>query len=150
MAANINPIFSKAGLIGQVSITAANTSSAGGGTIGTDIFLAFIADPANGSYVDSLRLLPGSTAASTPTTSTVARVFISSRTSGVTIGGTNTFLFAEIALPSVTADAPTAVPNYFIVPLGFVLPAGFAILVTNHAAPAVNTSWQATVIGGQY
>lgn len=83
-------------------------------------------------------------------TQTVGRVFVSTKTSGATIGGTDTFLFQEVALPAATADATTTAPNYLEIPMQFVLPAGSAILVTNHAAPAANTWWNVIVVGGQY
>lgn len=150
MSANVLPIFSKAGLLGRVAVTAANTSSQGGGTIGTDIFLAFTADPTNGSYIDRLRFVATSSAAGTAMTQTVGRVFVSTKTSGATIGGTDTFLFQEVALPAATADATTTAPNYLEIPMQFVLPAGSAVLVTNHAAPAANTWWNVIVVGGQY
>lgn len=148
MAANTDPIFSKNGKIGSALVTAANTSSAGGGTIGTDIFLAFTADATNGSFVQRVRWIAVATTP-TATTATVARVFISSVTSGATTSA-NTYLWDELVLPSVSADnASTAVFEMDIM-LGFALPAGYTILVTNHAAPAANTNWRAIVVAGDY
>ena len=43
MSANRVPIFTKNGTRGSVLVTAANTSSQGGGTVATDIFLCFTA-----------------------------------------------------------------------------------------------------------
>lgn len=149
MPANTAPIFSLSGVVGQVGVSAANTKSNGTGTIGTDIFLLFTAG-ANGSFVDRVRWTPTATAASTATGATVARIFISTKTSGATTGSTDTFLFQEIALPAVTADATAAAPNFYEIPLGFVLPNGYTILVTNHAAPNANTQWQAQLFGGNY
>jgi len=148
MAGNTNPQFPKSGKVNSVLITAANTSSQGGGTIGTDIFLAFTADATNGSWVDTLRFFPTAT---TPTamTATVLRVFISTQASGAT-ASTNTFLWDEVTSPAVNADNASAAAYAIDVPLGFRLPAGATILVTSHAAPAANTNWRATVIGGDY
>lgn len=148
MPANSDPIFSKNGKISSVLVTAANTSSQGGGTIGTDIFLAFTADATNGSFVRQVRWIPTAT---TPTTTTgsVARVFISSVTSGSTTSA-NTFLIAETQLAAVSADNATTATVPLDVFLGFPIPAGYTILVTNHAAPAANTAWRATVIAGDY
>lgn len=149
MPANTSPIFSVTPNVSGVAPSAACTKSDGTGTIGTDIFKAFTAG-ANGAWVSKVRLNPVATAAATTTTATVARIFASSKASSTTIGGTDTFLLAEVALPAVSADHSTAPTNPIEVPLNFALPAGWTILVTNHAAPAANTSWQAVVVGGDY
>ena len=149
MPANTDPIFSKNGHVESVLITAANTSSQGGGTIGTDIFKAFTADATNGSYVDRVRFIATATAANTNTTATVARVFLSSQTTGATTSA-NTWLLGEITLPVISADSSSVGQQPYDVVLGFAIPAGYTILVTNHAAPAANTAWRATVIGGDY
>ena len=149
MAANTEPIFSKNGKIGSVLVTAANTSSQGGGTIGTDIFLAFTADATNGSFIRQVRFIVTATTANTASTATVGRVFISSVTSGATTSA-NTFMIAEITLPSLTADSSTAGASYIDIPLGFPIPASYTILITNHAAPAANSAWRAVVIAGDY
>lgn len=148
MPANTDPIFSKAGLFGSVAVTAANTSSQGGGTIATDIFLAFTADATNGSFVRELNWVLGESTISTASTATVGRIFISTAGSGGTTSS-NTHLFREVALVSQTPSTTlAAVP--IVIPLNFILPAGYFILVTNHAAPAANTHWKAIVFGGQY
>lgn len=148
MAGNTDPIFTKNGKIGSVLVTAANTSSAGGGTIGTDIFLAFTAEATNGSFIQRVRFIPVATAA-TSTTATVGRVFISSATSGATTSS-NTFLVGEVTLPVVAADNATTAVIWFDVPLGFAINNNYTILVTNHAAPAANTNWRAVVMAGDY
>lgn len=148
MPANSDPIFTKNGKIGSVLVTAANTSSQGGGTIGTDIFLAFTADATNGSFVQRVRLIPTATTPTT-TTATVARVFISSVTSGTTTSA-NTYLWDELTLPAVAADNASAAVMEFDILLGFALPASYTILITNHAAPAANTAWRAVVVAGDY
>ena len=148
MAGNTDPIFTKNGKISSVLVTAANTSSQGGGTIGTDIFKAFTADATNGSFVQRVRLIPTATTPTT-TTASVARIFISSITSGSTTSG-DTYLWDEITLPAIAADNASASVYEFDVILGFALPPSYTILVTNHAAPAANTAWRATVIAGDY
>lgn len=148
MAANTDPIFTKAGVIGAVAVTAANTSSQGGGTIGTDIFLAFTADATNGSFVREVRFSLAESTIGTASTATVGRVFISSVTSGTTTSS-NTHLWQEVALIS-QAPSTTAASAPVVIPLNIMLPASYTILVTNHAAPAANTHWKAIVIGGNY
>jgi hypothetical protein len=148
MAGNATPQFTKNGAVNSVLVTAANTSSQGGGTIATDIWKAFTADATNGSFVDTVRFIPTATAATT-TTATVGRVFLSSVTAGATTSA-NTFLFAEVTLPAVSADNAT-IPVFPIdVPLNMRIPAGWTVLVTNHAAPAANTAWRVNVIAGDY
>lgn len=148
MAGNATPQFTKNGAISSVLVTAANTSSAGGGTIATDIFLAFTANATNGSWVETVRCIAVATAPTTMT-ATVMRVFISSVSSGATTSA-NTFLLAEVTLPAIAADNAAAAVYPIDIPVGFRLPAGYAILVTNHAAPAANTNWRALVLGGDY
>lgn len=148
MAANSNPKFTKNGRVSSVLVTALNASSQGGGTVGTDIFLAFTADATNGSFVERVRLIPTATTPTT-TTATVARVFVSTIASGATTSA-NTYLVAEITLPAIAADNASTAVIPFDISLGFALPANGTILVTNHAAPAANTAWRAVVIGGDY
>lgn len=145
---NQQPRFTKNGKIGSVLVTAANTSSQGGGTIATDIFKAFTADATNGSFVEKVRWIPTAT---TPTsmTTTVGRVFVSSQTAGATTSA-DTHLIAEVTLPNAAADSASAAINAYDITLGITLPAGWTILVTNHAAPAANTAWEALVIAGDY
>jgi hypothetical protein len=132
-------------LFGSALVTAGNTSSQGGGTIGTDIFK--IANTgASGSYVDRVEVSPTATTPTT-TTATVCRVFFSTVQSGTTTSS-NTFLLGEITLPAISADNATAAVPKFTLPLQHPLPANGSILVTNHAAPAANSAWRANVIGG--
>jgi len=148
MPGNIDPIWSKVGDIQAVGVSAANTSSQGGGTIGSDIFLAFQADATNGGYVREVRWSLGETTIGTASTATVGRVFVSSATSGTTTTS-NTHLIAEVGLATQTPT--TTLPGVPItVPLDFALPPNYTILVTNSVAPASNTQWKAVVIGGKY
>lgn len=143
MAGNASPIFTRNGRIESILVTAANTSSAGGGTVATDIFKAATADATNGSFVEFVRWIPVATAATT-TTATVGRVFASSVTSGATTSS-NTYLLAEVALPATAADNASTAVNPIDVALNIRLPAGWTILCTNHAAPAANTNWRLVV-----
>jgi len=148
MPGNSDPIFIKVGKNPSVLVTAANTSSQGGGTVGTDIFLAFTADATNGSFVRRVEWIPTATTPTT-TTATVGRVFLSSVSSGATTSA-NTRLIAEVTLPATAADNASAAVFPTSVPLDIVLAPGETILVTNHAAPAASTAWRANVIGGDY
>lgn len=149
MAANTNPIFSLTPNVGTTAITAQNTSSAGGGTIATDIFKAFTAG-ANGSWVSRIQFDPTATAAATATTATTLRAFISSQTSGATTAGTNTVLIGEISAAAQTADQTTTATASLVIPCNFALTPAWTILVTSHQTLAANTSWQVKVFGGDY
>ena len=147
-AANTDPVWVKAAGFGPIAVTAANTSSQGGGTIATDIFLAFTADATNGSYISRIEWILGESTIATSSTATVGRIFISTQTSGATTSS-NTHLWREVALISQTPSSTLAgVP--IIVPANFWLKAGQTILATNHAAPAANTHWKAMVFAGDY
>lgn len=151
MAANTAPIFSETPFISQavwLPATTANTKSDGTGTIGTDILLLHTPG-ADGSFLTRLRLMPTASAASTATTATVARVYLSTVSSGSTTS-TNTKLFAEIALPAQTADAPTAAILAQDIVLGFPIPSAVYVLISMHHAAAASTGWQFTLIGGNY
>jgi hypothetical protein len=146
--ANTDPPWTRAAGFGPIAVTAANTSSQGGGTIATDIFLAFTADATNGSYISRVEWILGESTIATTSTGTVGRIFISTQTSGATTSA-NTHLWREVALIAQTPSSTLAgVP--IIVPANFWLKAGQTILVTNHAAPAANTHWKAMVFGGDY
>lgn len=147
MASNTTPNFTKNGVVGSVLVTAANTSSQGGGTIATNIFLALTAG-ADGTFVEYVRWIATATTPTT-TTATVGRVFASSVTSGATTSA-NTILIGEVPLPATAADNASTAVNSIDVPVNFRLPSGWTILVTNHAAPAANTNWRAIAIGGDY
>lgn len=145
MASNTAPNYTRNGAFGSVTVTAPNTSSTGSGTIATDIFKAFTAG-ADGSFIDRVDFIPTASAPFT-STATVGRVFLSSITAGATTSA-NTFLIGEVVLPSVNADNATGANSAYSIPVGFRIPAGYTILVTNHAAAA--TVWRANVIAGDY
>lgn len=149
MPANNDPIYSRAGAISGVEVTAANTKSDGSGTIGTDIFLAATVDATNGGFVRDVTLWPTATTAATATTATVGRVFASTQASGATTAA-NTHPLGEATLASQSASNSTSAAYPVVIPINRALPAGTSILVTNHAAPAANTKWKAVVNYGAY
>lgn len=151
MAANIDPIYTLVPNVGTTRITAQQATSGrsdGGGTIATDIFLAFTAG-SNGSFVRDIKIKPAATAAATATTATAIRVYISTQGSGATTSA-NTKLVDEVAVPSVTAASTTTPVPTFSVPLNFAIPSGTFILVGSGAAIAANTEFHVEVIGGDY
>ena len=148
MPGNSDPIFIRVGKNLSVLVTAANTSSQGGGTVGTDIFLAFTADATNGSFVRRVEWIPTATTPTT-TTATVGRVFLSSVSSGATTSA-NTRLLTEVVLAATAADNASTNVSPISIPLDLVLAPGETILVTNHAAPAAGSAWRVNVFGGDY
>ena len=149
MAANTSPIFSLTPNVGTVSITqaSANTSSAGGGTVGTDIVKVFTAS-ANGSFVQKIRFMSVATAPTTGVAATL-RVFISTVGSGSTTAS-NTFLIGEVPVPAIASDATTAATNYYDFIINSAIPTGTFILVTQHVAQTANQNWVAVCFGGDY
>lgn len=150
MATTPTPVFAQTPAVGPVAITAALTKSDGTATgIATDIFKAFTTG-SNGSYVQGVRVSQGATAAGTSTTATLLRVYLSTKTSGATTGGTDTWLLAEQMLPSQSADSASAPTATYFVPIGMVVPTGYTILVSTHHAPAANTVVSAIVVAEDY
>jgi hypothetical protein len=147
MPGNTLPQFAATGIVGSVLVTAANTSSAGGGTIATDIFLANTSGT-NGTWIDFIRWIPVATAP-TAMTATTLRIFFSTQASGATTSA-NTYLVHETTGPASSADSATVGVPYIDVFIGQRLPASMTVLVTNHAAPAANSNWRAIVFGGDY
>lgn len=129
--------------------TTANVKSDGSGTIGTDMLLICTADATYGSFVQKVRLNPQAGTAATATTATVARIYISSVTSGATTNA-NTTLFAEVALAAQTADQTTTATVPIEIPVGLALQAGQTLLFSMHHAAAAATSWGIVTICGDY
>ena len=145
---NTDPIFVATPIIPSVQITAANTSSQGGGTIGTDIFLVDTSG-ADGTFWGIARFIPTATTPTT-TTATVGRLFASTQSSGATTSA-NTYLLAEVTLPAIAADNTTTAVTWFDVPLNQAVQTGMSLLATNHAAPAANSAWRVILLrSGDY
>jgi hypothetical protein len=148
------PNFTQQSNIQSVAVTAANTSSEGGGTVGTSIFLAFTPG-ANDSFIDFCRWMPTASSAATSTQATVGRIFVSSVNTGSTTSS-NTYLVDEVVLPSVSADSSTVANNPLDRPMNFRLNGSANsnneqyLLCTNHAAPTSPSQWILTTFGSDY
>ena len=138
MAANNNPIFSRAADLqwAAAALTAANTAKDGTGTVAT----VFTADATEGGFTHKLvaRAL-GTNVAS------VLRVFINNGASNATPA--NNVLFAEFTLPATTLSEAAAQAAYEI-PLNMALPAGYKINCT--IGTAVAAGYALSVAGGKY
>ena len=141
MVANTNPVFIRVGQIEWDStyLTAANTTA--DLTSGT-IYLAFTADPTEGSYLQYIRCKasPGGN-----NVQTVARFWIND--GDVTGTADNNTLFDELTLPATTASSTTAVTTMSL-PVNVYLPPGYRVYVT--IATAVAAGWKFTGVGGKY
>ena len=144
MAANTNPIYSKAGDVSNNSGTGMNqliTAAANDYTgINANVSLVFTADATNGGFVQRLRFKAGGT-----NVATVARIYLNN--GSVNTSAANNVFYGEISLPATTAIA-TAATVEIDYPLGFALPAGFRIYVG--IATAVAAGWVVTPIAGEY
>lgn len=138
----------KRGTCTWLPATTANTKNDGTGTIGTDILLALTAG-SNGSFIDKIRLHPVGSTAATATTATVARIYMSTQTSGATTNA-NTKLWQEVACPAQTTDQTTTATVPIDIPMGIRIPAGETILFSMHHAAAANTAWEVNVIASDY
>ena len=152
MAQNATPAFTKNAIVpAPVPLLLANTKSDGTGnlTSSVTIYKLLTADATNGAFLDYVRFMLTASVASTSSTATLARLYLSSITTGATTSA-DTFLFAEIALPVTIGDSPTIAQNPIDWPCQFRIPAGYTILCSIHAAPAANTAWIATAYAGDY
>jgi hypothetical protein len=147
MAANNLPIFTGAPRISSVRITGSTAASDGTGTIGTGMFLAFTPG-IDGSYLQRVRFSLSESTMSTASAATTLRVGIATVNTG-TLTTSNYFLYQEVNAPAQTPTTTTS--SYPIdVPLNFALPPNYYLIVSCSVAPATNTAWVATVIGGDY
>jgi hypothetical protein len=138
MPANNDPIYSKAGAIGQnTGITAAQNTYDGTGANDT---LVFTADAANGGFVQRLRFKAKGT-----NVATVARIYINNGSTNGTAA--NNSFYGEISLPATTASATAATPDVDYA-MNIALPLGYRIYVG--LGTAVAAGWTVTTIAGAY
>ena len=117
------------------SLTAANNTYTGTGTVGT----AYVA-PTGGAYLSMVRIKPlGTNVAS------VARIFLNN--GGDNNTAANNTLLGEVTLPATTASA-TAALTELAYPLNFPVPAGYKIIVV--LGTAVAAGWEFTVHAGGF
>jgi hypothetical protein len=146
---NIVPHLTKNGINTCGRVSAANTSSDGGGTIATDIFLVATGDATNGSFVEFVRVFMRSSAAATNSTLTVLRLFASTQTSGATTNA-NTSLIGEWVLPIQSADNTVTQTSFIDIGINWRLPAGQTLLATAHQGVAANSAIGCQAFGGDY
>lgn len=141
MPANTAPIFSAKGSIqwNPAILTAANTAKDGTGTVATVATGNATGNNAGNSVSRLIARALGTNVA------TVLRVFINNGSTNAT--ALNNTLLAEMTLPATTLSEVAAQPDY-VLPLDFVLPAGYKINCT--LGTAVAAGYALTVLGGEY
>ena len=141
MPANTAPIFSTKGAIqwNPAILSTANTAKDGTGSVAI-IFTGQTAGNAAGNFVQRLIARPLGT-----NVATVLRVFINNGSANTTAANNN--LIAEVTLPATALSETSAQPDY-VLPLNFVLPAGYKINCT--LGTAVAAGFAVSVIGGEY
>lgn len=144
MAANNDPIYSKAGVLSTdagTSMGSAVTAAAADYTgAGANNALGFTADATNGGYVQRLRFKALGT-----NVPTVARIYINNGSANTTAA--NNSFYGEVSLPATTASATAATVDIDY-PMGFALPPGFRIYWG--LGTAVAAGWKMTPISGKY
>lgn len=159
MPPNTNPIFSLTPHVGRVTIPQTNAVAKSTGTssgAGVELLYCVFEPGANGSWLSKIRFNLASDTASTASTATCLRVFlttVAAQTEGSASGettNTDTHLLVEIAVPSLTGDVTNAALNPYDVPLNIAIPAGTSVLVCQHVAQANACNWEAIMFGGDY
>jgi hypothetical protein len=141
MPANTAPIFSAKGAIqwNPGILNTANTAKDGTGTVAT-IFTGNVAGNNAGNFVQKLIARPlGTNVAS------VLRLFINNGSVNTTAA--NNSLIAELTLPATTVSEIAAQPD-FVLPLNFVVPAGYKLNAT--LGTTVVAGYALTIVGGEY
>ena len=151
MAGNTDPVYSKASDVqgSAMIVTAASVVYDISGTIATDIYKVWTADATNGGFIQRLRFkYAGNT--TTASNACVAKVWISSVTSGTPTIGTQAWFYDEIALPTTGALTTTATNATYDMPLNFAIPAGWCILVKITVSQPANFGWLCLSVAGKY
>lgn len=153
MAANQAPIYTLTPNIGTARITTTYAQVKSDGTSagsGTDFVVKAFTAGSNGSYVDRIRFFTVASAANTTGVATTLRAYLSTVANPGATATTDTFLIGEISVPAIASSNSTNATNFYDIPLGFAIPTGMYIHVSQHVAQTTNQAWNAVVIGGNY
>lgn len=138
MAANTAPIFIRQAAIGWAnSVTAANTAKdAASGTV----YTIATADATEGSYIDSLTVMPKGT-----NVATVLRLFLNN--GDATTTAANNVLIGNYTMLATT-NSETAALAVMDIGLDIAMPPGYRLLCT--IGTAVAAGFDVTAYGGKY
>ena len=153
MPANTSPIYTLTPNVGRAHITTTYAQVKSDGTSagsGTDFMVLAFTAGANGSYVDRVRFYSVASAAATTGVATTLRVYLSTVASPGATTNSDTFLIGEISVPAINSSNSTTATNPYDIPLGFAIPTGTYVHVSQHVAQTTNQAWNALVIGGNY
>lgn len=127
----------------------ANVNSQVPGVIGTGCILVGTIDDAAGSIIQTVRLTPTSTNATTSFNATTFNLFLSDISSG-TADTSNSALFASYPVPALSGLSAALAAPPFDIAIMKPLPQNTSILITQTVAAAVNTAWMAQLFGGNF
>ena len=153
-AANVQPIYTvtphidsgQARNSGTVLGPSANTAEDGTGNNTYGVFYS----GAQGSYVQSLRLVPVLSPSATKLRLWYCSNTSSTFTGGTTNSATNMVALQEVSLPTVTVSL-TVQGAAFNIALGFTMPANTWLAVTFETSTGSSgTGWAVGVLGGDY
>lgn len=143
MAANNDPIYSRAGAIGlNAGATLGTTIVSDYNGTGANNAVVFTADSTNGSYVQRIRLKALGTNAVG-----VLRIYINNGSTNGTAA--NNSFYGELSLPATTASTTAATVDLDY-PINFALPAGYRLVCGISAGAALASGWAVTTIAGNY
>lgn len=151
MAANVDPIYSRAGDVqsgGGLIATAAAVVYNASGTIGTDVYKVWTADATNGGFLQRIRIKYVANA-TTASNACVAKFFITAASSGA-VTDANAFFYDELAIPTTATLTTTAANVSYDMPFNFAFPAGWSVLVKITVTQPASCGFIATGIGGKY
>lgn len=152
MAANTSPIWTLTPNVSwaQIPTTFANVNTISPGVIDTGTVLAF-SSGADGSYLQKVRFQFTSTTSVISSVATTLQIYISTiNTAGPSLNVVNTTYIAGVQAAAQTGLTTSIAPYVIEVPLNFAIPASRYVLVGQSVAQSANSSWMATVIGGNY
>lgn len=153
MPANTQPIYTLTPNIGAVLIPTANAQVKSDGTsagAGADMMYKVFTAGAFGAFIDKIRFFPVASAAAVNTIATVLRAYLSSISVPGATTPADTNLLGEVSTPIISASNSINAAAYYEITLGYAIPTGKFIHVSQHVAQTANQSWMAMAIGGDY
>lgn len=153
MPANTQPLFTLTPNIGRARITTTYAQVKSDGTSAgssNDFMVKVFTAGANGSYIDRIRFFCVANAAATNSVATTLRAFLSTVASPGATANTDTFLIGEVSVPIISSSNSTNATSFYEIILGFAIPSGTYIHVSQHIAQTTNQAWNAIAIGGDY
>jgi hypothetical protein len=153
MAQNTQPIFTLVPNVGNVLIPTTNAQVKSDGTSagsGADLMYKIFTSGANGSFIDRIRFFSVANTAATTGVATVLRAYLSTISSPGATSTSDTYLLGEVSVPAISSSNSVNATNYYEIVLGFTIPTGRYIHVSQHVAQTTNQAWMATALGGDY